>query len=155
MPRTSHFPSLLLVTNTHHALWFEVQEKKLKKLSERKEEKAHYSDQEGFSQSGGRGKGARSGSSKEGGPMWVEEEHRHLKEVVKMTKQLWAGPKYQHLIIIASNEVSHQLTKAFRSSTFASQIISHDGNHTHDSSKKLMDLVIQTLYPALAKKRKS
>lgn len=132
----SHYPLLLLVTNSHHALWYSAESNHLDKLNECQEEKQHYSDDEGFFHSGGPDKGDAA---------WKDEVHHHLKEVAKSTRTLWEQGSYQRLILIAPKELHQPILNAFEHGHFHIPVLYHEGNHTHDNEKKLLGLVKETV----------
>jgi hypothetical protein len=103
------------------------------------EEKAHFSDKEGHSVSGGA-----SGGSLKTNQEWDEETRKHLTEAGKKTRELWGTEEYRELIIAAPENIKNQLMDEFNLEKAHSTYIS--GNFTHANlHHKLLEKIHNSL----------
>lgn len=151
MKTTSHFPSLMVVTNKEHALWYRVLDNKVEEMGEYKTDHPKFSDNEGYFEKGTQP--AHSGQSETFGSGSVREEdvhemhaaEQHLKEVVKHTRELWNKNDYEHLMVAAPGQLKNFVKDRMKKGKMNNDYKQISGNYTHANKDKLHQLAKDSL----------
>jgi len=131
--------TLILVTNSHHAIWYDFV-RPPKKLEEYKTEQAQYQDNEGFFQKGPIGTNSGSPPPKPIDNIWQEETKHHTKAVGEKTKSLIADKGFEQLIFMVPSTIKAMLRKELRGILPALDMHLIEGNYTHHSPTELQHL---------------
>lgn len=147
MSQNKRYPTLFLSTNTHGAVWYLVENRRLTKLDERHEQPAHYSDNEGFFQTSGPGGSMiRAGAPKKDKWLWQEETKHHLRKVAEHTADIWQHRTFQHLIISVPEHEKHQLERLIKHQLPHVPVLYQYGNYTNMQEKRLYLLADKLLH---------
>ncbi len=140
MPRI-HYPSLLLVINTHQAVWFHVaEEERIQPIEAHIQPKEHFSDKEGRSQTGLRNTNARSGMSDLTNHERIHETNTHILAISHHTAKLWRHGSYVHLMIIAPETLKWTLFDHLNTTLPGISPVFIPGNHLQDDEETLKSL---------------
>lgn len=151
MRNKKHFPSLMVVTNKEHALWYKVLDNKVKEMGEYKTDHPKFSDNEGYFEKGaksgntGTSKTFGSGSVREEGPHEMHAAEEHLKEVVKHTRELWDKNSYEHLMVAAPSQLKNFVKDRIKKGKLNNNYKQISGNYTHADKDTLHKLAKDSL----------
>ncbi|HYE60319.1 MAG TPA: hypothetical protein VEA18_04005 [Candidatus Kapabacteria bacterium] len=141
----AHTPSLILVTNTHHAVWYIQYDDRIERCGEMIEEKAHYSDNEGFFRTRSPRGTIRAGGPDLGNGERAHETHEHILQVARKTAELKQQEDFIHYVVIAPDTMKNSIREALEKEAQIKEILHIPGNHVHDQAEAIERLFRNTL----------
>lgn len=141
------YPSLILITNSHHAKWYVAHEKGVPELArERFQPKERPMDREGFFQRSAKGKVVKSGAPEKADREWLHEQELHLSAVRNITKTLWHS-SYGYLAVFAPDRMKSAVAKKIAGAFPTARHAFLAGNFLQETPKEIQRLFRKILLP--------